>query len=162
MRHIFGPLHIFFFSIISQDSISYDPSPFHFAIVLSRNEAIPWEDIPWAGQFSSTRADSSFPARLLLCCGTRILLGTEGLVNLGNSTNSQIFNLALVSSKLKFWHSIFLTLTVERDSIQFVFICGEAKPNPTGLYGCFQLSGDIIQSLTQDNLRLRVPITRTI
>lgn len=46
MRHIFGPPHIFFFSILSQDSISYDPSPFHFAIVLSRNEAITWEDIP--------------------------------------------------------------------------------------------------------------------
>lgn len=102
----------FIFPILSQDNILHCPSPFLSLTVLSRNGAIPWEDITLAGQIPSTRADSSFPACLLLYCSTRMLSGTGSFSSLGDRTNSQTFNLVLVSSKLKFWHSIFLTLTV--------------------------------------------------
>lgn len=98
------------FSYISfepRQKILCGPFPFQSLIVLSRTGPIPWEDISLAAQFSSTRADKPFPACLLLYCTTRISLRTGSFCGLENRTNSQIFNLVLLSTKLKFWHSVF-------------------------------------------------------
>lgn len=133
----FGTLWHLLANMLSLDCILKICFPSNSFISFAKREAMPGKN-PWlAGPFPSRRADRPFPTCLLLYCRTRLLLGNGRFGSLGNRTNSQIFNLVLVSSKVKFWHSIFLTLTVHRHSFPFVFIYCEVMPNLRGICGCF-------------------------
>lgn len=109
LRLSFGLFNILIYKFWANTKILCGSFPLRSWIVLSRNGPIPGEDISLAAQFSSTRADKPFPERLLLYYTTRISLRTGSFCGLENRTNSQIFNLVLLSTKLKFWHSAFFS-----------------------------------------------------